>query len=154
VLCAQPCDGNCPNCGRVANYGYGPTRPYTNYTGCPGYCPTCKHVVCAGGQCKSCNQPPWPGFLGGYDYRTTFNYPWSQEPCYPLPLALMHGELAEPGEIEEIMPNTAVPEIFDNSQNASPRRAPLAMKSVKRMPPRAQDRQAEVIKTSPRMLLR
>jgi hypothetical protein len=92
--------------------------------------------------------------MGGYDYRTVFNYPWSQEPCYPPPLALMHGEFQEEGELEEVMPGTAVPEILDNSQKAAPWRAPFAMKSIKRVPNKPQDRHAEVIKTSPRMMMR
>jgi len=92
--------------------------------------------------------------MGGYDYRTVFNYPWSQEPSYPPPLALMHGEFEESGEIEEVLPDTAVPEIFNNSQRSAPRSAPHSIKSVTRKPTRPQDRRAEVIKTSPRMLLR
>jgi hypothetical protein len=92
--------------------------------------------------------------MGGYDYRTMFNYPWSQEPCYPPPYAYGHEEFEQPSELEEVMPDTAVPEIFDNSQKAPPRRISTPTKSITRKPTQALDRRAEVIKPSPRMLMR
>ena len=54
---------------------------------CPHYTPPvrwyCKPCAgCAGGTCLSCQEP----FFGSapYNYRVQFDYPWSQQPVYPL----------------------------------------------------------------------
>ena len=92
--------GGCPACERER--GYGPDAPY----GMPplpaamGKCNPlparpaleqtipCPIVGCVGRNCDSCCRPLSPGAMP-FDYRTDFNYPWSQAPC-ALPMASYH----------------------------------------------------------------
>ena len=55
-------------------------------------------VGCAGPYCASCNCVPG---VAGFDYRTNFNYPWSQKPC-----AMVAPLMAPDGSIPEVMPNS------------------------------------------------
>jgi hypothetical protein len=61
-------------------------------------------VGCAGQYCLSCNRPLLPG-APMFDYRTDFNYPWSQVPCAPVAPALF-----PPSPFPEIVPNGQLPE--------------------------------------------
>ncbi len=54
-------------------------------------------VGCVGQNCYSTYRPPVPGFPS-FDYRTDFNYPWSQAPCalYPRHRSDVELNLPEP----------------------------------------------------------
>lgn len=43
----------------------------------------CFRHACDGGQCFSCRRPLYGPSAPPFDYRLIYNYPWSQQPCYP-----------------------------------------------------------------------
>jgi hypothetical protein len=75
-------------------------------------------VGCAGPYCASCNCVPG---VAGFDYRTDFNYPWSQKP-YTMVAPLMVPD----GPLPEMMPNSRSPEELPTPEaaQASSKRRP------------------------------
>jgi hypothetical protein len=56
-------------------------------------------VGCVGQNCASCDIPLYPGAVR-FDYRTDFDYPWSQAPCVP-PVAAAYPEYGPDGPLLE-----------------------------------------------------
>ena len=107
--------GDCPACAKMT--ASGPTggrmsADYPPYGRVNRICPACERglvmpwiyalprriVGCAGPYCASCNCVPG---VAGFDYRTDFNYPWSQQPC-----AMVAPLMAPYGPIPEMVPDS------------------------------------------------
>ena len=103
--------GGCPACERER--AYGPNAPYgmaplpaamgkcNPLPARPAFVQTipCPIVGCVGRNCDSCSRPLTPGAMP-FDYRTDFNYPWSQTAC-ALPMAAHYRQgpiLQPPGD--------------------------------------------------------
>jgi len=101
--------GQCETCSPGGSArGAAGGRPAPAAVWCPHYTPPvrwfCKPCAgCAGDNCLSCQQP----YFGSapYNYRVQFDYPWSQEPVFPLhqhmlppPEELLETELVVPRE--------------------------------------------------------
>ena len=108
ITLALAVPGECEHCQAAGMHGgYRATRSAPLAVYCPNYTPPvrwfCKPCAgCAGGNCLSCQQP----YLGSapYNYRVQFDYPWSQEPAYPLHFHEPHPASEEVEIIEESLP--------------------------------------------------
>jgi hypothetical protein len=83
-------------------------------------------VGCAGQYCLSCNRPLLPG-APMFDYRTDFNYPWSQVPCAPVAPALFP-VIVPDGQLPEELP---VPPAVQASSKHRPKTSVVAARRVK-----------------------
>jgi hypothetical protein len=102
ILTLALLNGDCPECGRAygppgvygpgsvtyGRLGYGIGTPWTVRPILPraAIVQTIPRPVvgCVGQNCYSTYRPPVPG-IPSFDYRTDFNYPWSQAPCALYP---------------------------------------------------------------------
>jgi hypothetical protein len=120
IIAALVVGGECKECQSDPHAVYvSDRRPAPAAVRCPNYTPPvrwyCKPCAgCAGGKCLSCQQP----YFGSapYSYRVQFDYPWSQQPAFPLKHYMYEPEVP----IEEIQ---GEPEFID--QSARKVRTPL-----------------------------
>jgi len=84
--------GECPSCQAIP--GTLPRIRVVDHFGPLGKAIPPYLVGCAGQDCFSCNRALIPG-VPNFNYRTDFNYPWSQAPCWLPPPRAAYGPIEE-----------------------------------------------------------